>query len=279
MRFAGIRFSTVIIVTLIFLTATAYWLIFHLPLSAEINRLKTKLSSLKDEISVKEMEYKRLKETLSRSDYSYIIREILTWEDVDTGVFLSKLSYLAGKSGVDLMLVEPESQRKIAGHEGFPFRLVAEGNYESMTTFIKGLEEIPFLIISDIELKEDPKKRGLIHAQLLANLLSLKIDKQFVEGIHIPSDDGGKIKSSAVERDPFQPPFLYFSIGKGEVMDIFKGVELKGIIDIEGKKAAIINGQIMHEGDSIKGFDIKRIERKRLILQKKDVQYYLELKD
>ncbi len=279
MKFAGIRVSTIIVVALIFFSAAIYWLIFHLPLSAEINRLKTKLSSLKDEISTKEMEYGRLKETLSRSDYSNIIREILLWEDMDTGLFLSKLSYIAGKSGVDLILVEPQSERKIAGREGFPFKLVAEGSYESMITFIKGLEEIPSLIISEIELKEDPKKRGLINTQLLANLLSLKIDRQFVEGVTIQSDYGGKIKSSAVERDPFQPPFLYFSIGKGEAMDIFKGVELKGIMDIEGKKAAIINGQIMHEGDSIKGFDIKRIERKRLILQRKDVQYYLELKD
>lgn len=278
MRIAG-RLQIGIVIVLILLSATAYLLIYHIPLTAQINRLSTKLFSLKEDVSAKEKEYEKIKEILSGADYSNVLKHISSWESMEPGMFLSKLSGIAGRSGIDLILVEPEKEGNIAGHESYPFKLIAEGSYESMSTFIRELEEMPFLIISQLELKEDPSKRGLIHAQLLANIVSLKINKQLVEGIHIPSDSEERIKAKAPDRDPFQAPFLYFSIGKGEVVDIFRGIELKGIMDIDGKKAALINGQIMHEGDSIKGFDIKRIERKRLILQRKDVHYYLELKD
>ena len=81
----------------------------------------------------------------------------------------------------------------------------------------------------------------------------------------LPSDIYGR-------KDPFAP--ITGREGRRSMRD---GIELEGIMWDASQPLAVINGVILHEGETIRGKKILRIERDRVILGEDGDQFILRL--
>ncbi len=83
-------------------------------------------------------------------------------------------------------------------------------------------------------------------------------------------------------RDPFQPPEEESKIAPpppttAEEEEVVSELKLSGTLTSPKKAIAIINEKIVREGDSIGGFKVFKIERKRVVLTREGKSYSLYL--
>jgi len=81
------------------------------------------------------------------------------------------------------------------------------------------------------------------------------------------------------DRNPFSP-----LISKSGVLLISReidlgGLNLRGVIYSEKDPVAIINDEVVERGDSISGYLVLEIERKKVILKKGDQEFILKLEE
>ena len=111
----------------------------------------------------------------------------------------------------------------------------------------------------------------------------VRVFSQTAEQIAAQLADEGQEKfiyDSHNRRDPFKPIFLNDAAAVvqdgGESVPFF----LKGIVwDPEGGAVAIINDEILKQGDEISGFKIKKIKRNEVILLKGEKEINLFLRE
>ena len=102
--------------------------------------------------------------------------------------------------------------------------------------------------------------------------MSAEEDANPTEGkYHITPEEMGSFIASIEQADPGQDPFL--SSGErewkrflGELRE--RPPQLKGIIQMEDARVALIQDSRFREGDEVKGFRIIKIEDKRVLLTK-----------
>ena len=114
-------------------------------------------------------------------------------------------------------------------------------------------------------------------------VIPVRVFSQTAEQIAAQLADEGQqefIYDSHNRRDPFKPVFLNDAAAVvqdgGESVPFF----LEGIIwDPDGGAIAIINNEILKQGDKISGFKIKKIKRDEVILLKGEKEINLFLRE
>ena len=193
-----------------------------------------------------------------------------------TPTFLEKINDLVNRLGIKTIMVKPMPQEESPDYIRYPFLVETRSKYEEIAKFIDSLENSFKLNLDDLHIENDPKTPLWHRLKFTVSTFELKSAESS------PSDETGKVEAAPIQmvvknditlrRDPF----LEKEVPKGEkkVTTVSlpkrrrKGrppLKLKGIIDIAGKKVAIMNDKIVREGDWIARHRIVRIGEDEVI--------------
>ena len=194
-----------------------------------------------------------------------------------TPTFLEKINDLVNRLGIKTIMVKPMPQEESPDYIRYPFLVETRSKYEEIAKFIDSLENSFKLNLDDLHIENDPKAPLWHRLKFTVSTFELKSAESS------PSDETGKVEEAApiqmVVKDDItvrRDPFLEKEVPKGEkkVTTVSlpkrrrKGrppLKLKGIIDIAGKKVAIMNDKIVREGDWIARHRIVRIGEDEVI--------------
>lgn len=111
---------------------------------------------------------------------------------------------------------------------------------------------------------------------------SAEMPKEIKEGVALPTTkvDFFELEEQLKKNRPrlkwVRDPFRFPPKKEIEKTDVEK-LNLTGIIYDEGSPIAVINDEIVHEGDEIEGVKVIKIESERVLLEKDGKPYTLEL--
>jgi len=146
------------------------------------------------------------------------------------------------------------------------------------------------LSLSDLRIETDQKDNSTHRLRFILNIFELKDDLQVGQGES--GDRGVSLRPKdmdlvAVYRDPFsltkrtgvvqlpkKPKPTKVAMKKRRPPKLV----LMGIMDIAGRRVAIINNKILRQGEVIRGQRIDRIEHDHVVIALKDSTYPLYLK-
>ena len=193
-----------------------------------------------------------------------------------TPTFLKNIDRLAGRLGFKTNAVTPMDGEETTDYIRYPFLVETRSKYREIVQFIDSLENILGLNLDDLHIENDPKDPSWHRLKFTVSTFELKRAKS------LPSDKPGKMEvppiqmvvkdDIAVKRDPFLEKKLEgvkrvatAAISKERPKRLPR-LKLNGIIDIAGKKVAIINNKIIREGDWIARYRILQIGEDKVIV-------------
>ncbi len=193
-----------------------------------------------------------------------------------TPTFLEKINDLVNRLGIKTIMVKPMPQEESPDYIRYPFLVETRSKYEEIAKFIDSLENSFKLNLDDLHIENDPKAPLWHRLKFTVSTFELKSAESS------PSDETGKVEAAPIQmvvKDDItvrRDPFLEKEVPKGEkkvtTVSLPKRrrkrrppLKLKGIIDIAGKKVAIMNDKIVREGDWIARHRIVRIGEDEVI--------------
>lgn len=173
-------------------------------------------------------------------------------------------------------MVKPMPQEESPDYIRYPFLVETRSKYEEIAKFIDSLENSFKLNLDDLHIENDPKAPLWHRLKFTVSTFELKSAESS------PSDETGKVEAAPIQmvvrnditvrRDPFLEKELKGEEREKKVPPLPKRrrkrrppLKLKGIIDIAGKKVAIMNDKIVREGDWIARYRIVRIGEDEVI--------------
>ena len=232
----------------------------------EISSLNKRVENAIQELKTARKEIERFNKEKVNVDY-FKLHQIPP--EKRTPTFLAKINELVSRLGIKTTMVKPMPQEESPDYIRYPFLVETKSRYGEIVKFIDSLENSFKLSLDDLQIKNDPKDPFWHRLKFTVSTFELKPTKSS------PSDKTEKVEDApihmvirddiAVKRDPF----LEKELGrKGRVATaaIPRGrrgrlppLKLNGIIDIAGKKVAIVNNKIVREGDWIARYRILQI--------------------
>ncbi len=193
-----------------------------------------------------------------------------------TTTFLQKMNELVNRLGITTNMVKPMPQEESPDYIRYPFLVETRSKYEEIAKFIDSLENSFKLNLDDLHIENDPKAPLWHRLKFTVSTFELKSAESS------PSDETGKVEAAPIQmvvrndirvrRDPFLEKELKGEEREKKVPPLPKRrrkrrppLKLNGIIDIAGKKVAIMNDKIVREGDWIARYRIVRIGEDEVI--------------
>lgn len=186
-----------------------------------------------------------------------------------TPTFLAKVNDVVNRLGIKTIMVKPLDQEESPDYIRYPFLVEAKSKYEEIVKFVDSLENSFGLNLDELQIEKDPKDPLWHRLKFTVSTFELKRPESSPpekreEGEEFPiqvmvRDD------IAVKRDPFlekelerEERIATAAISKRRQRRL-PPLKLNGIIDIAGTKVAIINDQIVREGDRVARYRIVQI--------------------
>ena len=210
-----------------------------------------------------------------------------------TTTFLQKMNELVNRLGIKTNMVKPLPQEEFPDYIRYPFLVETRSKYEEIAKFIDSLENSFKLNLDDLHIENDPKDPLWHRLKFTVSTFELKNAESS------PSDETGKVEAAPIQMvvkndiTVRRDPFLEKEVPKGEkrekkltVVSLPKRrlkrrppLKLKGIIDIAGRKVAIMNDKIVREGDWIARHRIVRITEDEVIAVYGGKKHTLKIKE
>ena len=198
-----------------------------------------------------------------------------------TPTFLEKINDLVNRLGIKTIMVKPMPQEESPDYIRYPFLVETRSKYEEIAKFIDSLENSFKLNLDDLHIENDPKAPLWHRLKFTVSTFELKNAESS------PSDETGKVEAAPIQMvvkndiTVRRDPFLEKEVPKGEkrekkvtAVSLPKRrakrrppLKLNAIIDIAGRKIAIINDTIVREGDRVAKHRILRIDEDKVILE------------
>ena len=192
-----------------------------------------------------------------------------------TPTFLAKVNDVVSQLGIKTIMVKPMPQEESPEYIRYPFLIETKSKYEEIVKFIDSLENSFGLNLDDLHIENDPKD-PLWH-RLKFTVSTFEMERTESSAY----DEIGKEKGPPIQvvvRDDIavkRDPFLEQELERGKRLTTgpivkkrpkrLPRLKLNGIIDIAGKKVAIINDKIVREGDWIARHRIVQISEDEVI--------------
>lgn len=192
-----------------------------------------------------------------------------------TPTFLEKVNELVNRLGIKTIMVKPMPEEESPDYIRYPFLVEAKSKYEEIIKFIDSLENSFKLNLDDLHIENDPKDP-------LWHRLKFTVSTFELKGTESSSfNEKGNLKGPplqmvvrndiTVKRDPFleKEPTKEGRVVTASIPKIRRKrlppLKLNGIIDIAGRKVAIMNDKIVREGDWIAKHRIVQIGEDEVI--------------
>ncbi len=199
---------------------------------------------------------------------------------------LEQINRMGNRMNIRFVAVKPLDAQEGPAYQRYPFLIETRAAYAELVNFVHRIENGLRLSLNDLRIESDEKDPSMHRLQFTLNILELKdeLPVELAEKEGVPLVDMDLV---AVHRDPFAPPKATVASPAPEKPKPTKPAAKKGrrprlvlmgIMDIAGKRIAIINNKILRQGEMIQRRRIKQIEDDHVILEKGDESYPLYLK-
>jgi len=262
-----VSIKSMIIALVIFFIGVSFffYLFLYLPKMNKVKKERGVISSLNGRVEKAIREVDELQEKIERFDKEEVNVDFFKRHQIPperrTPTFLEKMNELVNRLGIKTVMVKPMPEEESPDYIRYPFLVEARSKYGEIVKFIDSLENSFKLNLDDLHIESDPKDPLWHHLKFTVSTFELKSEES------LPSHEKGKVKGTPlqmvirndikVNRDPFLEQELERGkrVAKVPIREIRRKrrpvLKLKGIIDIAGKKVAIINDKIVREGDWI----------------------------
>ena len=273
------RFQQILIGAAVVLVA-GLWLFYtniYQPKSTAINRMKTELRGIEDEIKSAQAEEAAPNQVVVKngvkdekalnSELENLVAKIPTVQEIPyllNNFFLK----VGSNSGVDYKLIEPQGLRSKGNYMELPINVSFQADYSDFNGYLQQLKELPSTIRIDI-----------LAIARAPDASKLKIDMSLTA--FVMPDQAGKTISQIDFGSSYSDPFMLSApIGK-DIMTPSKKKTSSGL-RLEGfwrgqNTLAFINGQSLKVGDKINGYELMTIGKNSVTLSKKGIKITLKL--
>ncbi len=253
--------------------SSLFYFFLYRPKIYKVQKGSREISSLNERVKNAILELKSARKEIERFDKEDVNVDYFKWHQIPpenrTPTFLAKINELVNLLGIKTTMVKPMPQEESPDYIRYPFFVETKSKYGEIVKFIDSLENSFNLSLDDLHIENDPKDPlwhrltftvSTFELKRTKSSLSEKAEKVEDVPFHIAIRD-----DITVEKDPFLDKGL-----KGEKRVATAAIpkrrrgglpplKLNGIIDIAGKKVAIINNKIVKEGDWIARYRILKI--------------------
>jgi Tfp pilus assembly protein PilO len=233
------------------------------------------VSSLNERVEKTMLELNKIREEIERANKEEVNVDYFKRHQIPpeqrTPTFLEKVNDVVEQLGITTRLVKPMPQEESPEYVRYPFLVETKSKYEEIVKFIDSLENSLGLNLDDLHIENDPKDPLWHRLKFTVSTFELKRPEPSASE-EMAKGEGSPIQvvvrdDIAVERDPFlekEKKVASVPIRK-ERKKRLPSLKLNGIIDIAGKRVAIINDKIVKEGDWIAKHRIVRIGEDEVI--------------
>ena len=203
---------------------------------------------------------------------------------------LEQINRISNEMNIRFVAIKPLDEEEAAEYRKYPFLIETRAAYPELVNFVHRIENGMRLSLSNLQIERDPKDVSMHRLQFTLNIVELDADVDFGPAISadtVSPDSKETEELIAVFRDVFSPKqgTTVAQLPKPpEPAKVFKKkrrppkLNLMGIMEIAGRRVAIINNKIVRPGDVILKQRVKRIEDDRVILMRGSQEYPLFLK-
>lgn len=202
---------------------------------------------------------------------------------------LEQINRISNQMNIRFVAIKPLDEEETDEYRKYPFLIETKAAYPELVNFVHRIENGMRLSLGKLQIERDPKDVSMHRLQFTLNIVELNEDLDF--GPEIPAgtvfSDPTETELIAVFRDVFSPKQGTTVVQLPKPPEPAKVVKKKrrppklnlmGIMEIAGKRVAIINDKIVRPGEVILKQRVERIEDDRVIIGRGDQQYSLFLK-
>ena len=245
-------------------------------------------ASLERELEGKNQELKKIREEIEANkeggNRDYFNRYQIPPKERET-TFLGILNELANRLEIETKTVKPEPKQETPEYIGYPFLVETRSKYGEIAKFVDSLENSLGLNLDDLNIQNDPKDPLWHRLKFTASTFELKNAKP------LPPDKTPKeglppitVRDIVVKRDPFlekeeEEKKFFIRVPPKKKRPRLPRLKLNAIIDIAGRKIAIINDTIVREGDWVAKHRIVRIGENEVVAIYRRKERILKIED
>ena len=258
-----------------------FYLFLYRPKVIKVIKGTREISSLKGRIEKAITETNEVKKEIARRGEEKVNVDFFRRHKIPpeqrTPTFLAKVNDVVNRLGIKTVMVKPMPQEESSEYIRYPFLVEAKSKYEEIVKFIDSLENSFGLNLDDVHIENDPKDPLWHRVRFTVSTFEFKKPESQPPGKGGAEDIQVLVRDDiAVARDPFLEKELKREkrVVKAPIRKIRRkrltALKLGGIIDIAGRKIAIINDTIVREGDWVAKHRILRIDEDKVILKYRD---------
>ncbi|MFQ6078976.1 MAG: type 4a pilus biogenesis protein PilO [Thermodesulfobacteriota bacterium] len=273
--------GAIMAMVIFFIAVSSFFYFFlYLPKMNKVKKGMRTISLLNGRVETAVQEVNQLQERIERFNKDEVNVDFFKRHQIlperRTPTFLEKMNGLVNRLGIKTIMVKPLPEEESPDYIRYPFLVEARSKYEEIVKFIDSLENSFKLNLDDLHIENDPKAPLWHRVKFTVSTFELKGPESS------PSHEKGEVKGAplqivvrndiTVKRDPFLEKKLRKGkkVARASIRKVRRKrvppLKLKGIIDIAGKKVAIMNDKIVREGDWIAKHRIVRIGEDEVIV-------------
>ena len=265
------------------------YLFLYRPKINKVIKGAREVSSLNGRVEKTMLELNKIREGIERFNKEEVNVDYFKRHQIPpeqrTPTFLAKVNDVVNRLGVKTIMVKPLPQEESPEYIRYPFLVEAKSKYEEIVKFIDSLESSLGLNLDDLHIENDPKNPLWHRLKFTVSTFELK-RAESPPSEEMPKGEGPPIQvvvrdDIAVKRDPFLEKEKRVVTGpiRKKRKKRLPSLKLNGIIDIAGRKVAIINDKIVREGDWIGRHRIVRIDDDEVIAIYRRKERTLKIED
>ena len=265
------------------------YLFLYRPKINKVIKGAREVSSLNGRVEKTMLELNKIREGIERFNKEEVKVDYFKRHQIPpeqrTPTFLAKVNDVVNRLGVKTIMVKPLPQEESPEYIRYPFLVEAKSKYEEIVKFIDSLESSLGLNLDDLHIENDPKNPLWHRLKFTVSTFELK-RAESPPSEEMPKGEGPPIQvvvrdDIAVKRDPFLEKEKRVVTGpiRKKRKKRLPSLKLNGIIDIAGRKVAIINDKIVREGDWIGRHRIVRIDDDEVIAIYRRKERTLKIED
>jgi Tfp pilus assembly protein PilO len=289
----SVRNMIAVLVTIVILAGVFYTATLYYPTRKRAVRVAKSLALLQAQLEAAsptggESQKKGVMTDALTMDVNFFSKRNLTPQ---SGIpeLLEQINRISNEMNIRFVTIKPLDEEEAAEYRKYPFLIETRAAYPELVNFVNRIENGMRLSLSNLQIERDPKDVSMHRLQFTLNIVELTDDVDFGPEIwaETVSPDSKNMELVAVFRDVFSPkqgttvaqlpkPPESASVVKKKPRP--PKLNLMGIMEIAGKRVAIINDRIVRPGQIILKQRVERIEDDRVIIVRGDQEYSLFLK-
>jgi Tfp pilus assembly protein PilO len=196
--------------------------------------------------------------------------------------FLAIVNHVVNQLGIKTVTVEPLPQEESPDYIRYPFLVETKSKFGEIVKFVDSLENSLKLNLDELRIEKNPKDPLWHNLKFTVNTFEFT-RKGSSPPDKIPEKDGPPMVREGIEvkRDPFLEKEMVVAVKpkQEKKRERLPRLELNAIIDIAGRKIAIINDTVVREGDWIAKHRIVRIGEDQVITMYRRKERILKIED